>query len=283
MLRLTLLITLLCLCGGAYYVWSSIPDVAPLKDHFAKVTYHGPKEPFEVSLQKARPPGYVGLGQVSRVAVGAVVVSEDWAFYQHKGYDPNQIREAAREAWEAGAPVRGASTITQQVAKNVFLSQERTLARKLKELWLATRLEETVGKKKILETYLNVAEWGPGVFGIGAAARHYFKKAASELTAKEGAFLAMLLPSPKRYSQSFRKKRLTEYAQRTVDDILFKMQQAGYLSEDQRMLEATAPLPFEQMPDQHLLDAAAPASAPSTGNGSGWDGEQLPEPPAESH
>jgi monofunctional biosynthetic peptidoglycan transglycosylase len=200
---------------------------------------------FTITLQSARPVGWVDLDEVSRAATDAIIVSEDWAFYQHHGYDPNQIREAIKENVEEGRSLRGASTITQQVARNVFLSQERSTLRKVKELVLAVRLEEVLGKRRILEVYLNIAEMGEGLFGIGAASQFYFHKPASELTAKEGAFLAMLLPSPKRYSQSFRQKRLTEYAQDTVDTILDKMERAHYLTEEQKEREKSRPLSFE--------------------------------------
>jgi monofunctional biosynthetic peptidoglycan transglycosylase len=187
----------------------------------------------------------VSLGEISKEAVEAIVVSEDWAFYQHKGYDPNQIREAIKEKVEEGRALRGASTITQQVARNVFLTQERSTLRKVRELVLAVRMEEVLGKRRILEVYLNIAELGEGLYGVGAAAEFYFHKPASELTAKEGAFLAMLLPSPKRYSQSFRQKHLTEYAQDTVESILNKMEAAHYLTEEQKQEELARPLSFE--------------------------------------
>ncbi|MGZ3708637.1 MAG: transglycosylase domain-containing protein, partial [Bdellovibrionota bacterium] len=198
-----------------------------------------------VTIQRGRPATWVSVKQISRAAVGAILVSEDWAFYQHKGYDPNQIREALRKDWDEGRFARGASTITQQVVKNVFLERDKSLWRKLRELLLAVRLEESVGKQRILETYLNIAEWGEGIFGIERAAQHYFHKEPSELTAKEGAFLAMLLPSPKRYSQSYRKHQLTDYARSTIEAILEKMNRARYLSEDELHMAASAPLPFE--------------------------------------
>lgn len=230
---------------GLDFLRREFPDVSLLKSHYAVVKYRGPKTPFEVKLQKLRPSTWVGLGDVSKSAVGAILVSEDWAFYQHKGYDSNQIKEAIKEDLEEGHFARGASTITQQVVKNVFLEKDKKLWRKLKELYLAVRLEEYVGKKKILETYLNIAEWGEGIFGIGEAARFYFNKEPSALTPKEGAFLAMLLPSPERYSQSFRAKRLTDYAEETVNSILGKMAQAHYIEEEEATLQMSVPLPFE--------------------------------------
>ncbi len=184
-------------------------------------------------LTKKRPKNWVSLKEVDYTAAHAIVVSEDWAFYGHSGYDLGQIKEAAVEAME-GERTRGASTISQQVVKNLFLTPEKTLGRKMKELLYSTYMERNVSKEKILETYLNIAEFGPGIYGIKAAARHYFKKAPKELTAKEGAFLAMLLPSPKRYGESFRKGEMTEYAQKTVDNILDKMVVAKYIKPEQR-------------------------------------------------
>lgn len=232
---------------GCYqFVHHEFPDVSVLRNYYPIVHYEGAAQPPTITLSKLRPSSWVGIGDVSKVAVGAILVSEDWAFYQHKGYDPNQIKAALKEDWEEGRFARGASTITQQVVRNVFLDKDKNLWRKLKELVLSVEIEEVVGKRKILETYLNVAEWGEDIFGIRAAARHYFGKEPSELTAREGAFLAMLLPSPKRYSQSYRAKRLTDYARETMNSILAKMTQARYITEEQRAVEASAPLPFER-------------------------------------
>ncbi len=187
------------------------------------------KADFKVTDKK--PKGWVTLKEVSPFAANAIVVSEDWAFYNHNGYDPNQIKEAVNEALE-GERTRGASTISQQVIKNVFLTPEKTLTRKLKEIMYSTYMEKNVSKEKILETYLNIAEFAPGVYGIKAAAKHYFNKAPKKLSPKEGAFLAMLLPSPKRYSQSFREKKMTDFAKNSVDNILEKMVVAKYLPKE---------------------------------------------------
>lgn len=228
------------------------PNVSILKKKYPQVVYQGRERPFLVQMLPRRPAGWVSISEVSKVAVGAVVVSEDWAFFQHSGYDANQIREAIKEDWEAGGFVRGASTITQQVVRNVFLTQDKNLWRKVKELLLALQLEESVGKHRILETYLNIAEWGEGIFGIRAASQAYFGKDPSQLTAKEGAFLAMLLPSPKRYGQSFRRKQLTDYARDTVDSILHKMTQANYITEAERDTELLTPLLFESVSSEAM-------------------------------
>jgi monofunctional glycosyltransferase len=272
--KLVFVLSILSVIASVAFVWagyafftSEFPDVTVLKTQYPLVRYIGKKEPPVVVLQKSRPASWVSLSEVSRVAVGAIIVSEDWAFYQHQGYDANQIKEAIKEDIEEGKFARGASTITQQVVKNVFLERDKNLWRKVKELYLAVRLEQTVGKRKILETYLNVAEWGEGIFGINAASRHYFSKHPSQLTAKEGAFLAMLLPSPKRYSQSFRRKELTSYAKSTIRSILGKMAQARYLTEEEKEVEASAPLPFEAPPESPELKELPPAE----------DERELPE------
>jgi monofunctional biosynthetic peptidoglycan transglycosylase len=241
-----ILLCILLFVGG--WIYFTLPDVQQLKTLYPVVHYLGPDEPPLITLQKQRPRGWVSLGEVSRVAVGAIIVSEDWAYYQHNGYDPNQMKEAFREDWEEKKFARGASTITQQVARNVFLTKDKNLWRKAKELYLAVKIDELVGKKKTLETYLNVAEWGPGIFGIRMASHYYFQKEPSDLNAKEGAFLAMLLPSPIRYGQSFRKKRMTEYAQDTIESVLSKMTQAHYLTEEERIQEVNQPLSFEIVP-----------------------------------
>jgi monofunctional glycosyltransferase len=245
----------------------NLPDPVILKTQYPVIHYL-PKAPkgtqdFTVALQRARPPGWVDLPSVSKAAIGAIVVSEDWAFYQHKGYDPNQIREALKEKVEDGGVLRGASTITQQVARNVFLTQDRNAVRKVRELVLAIRMEQVLGKRRILETYLNIAELGEGIYGIGAASQYYFNKPPSQLKAKEGAFLAMLLPSPKRYAVSFRLKHLTEYAQDTVASILDKMVQAHYLTAEQKWVELARPLSFEPQAGGDAVPAPGASPGPS--------------------
>jgi monofunctional biosynthetic peptidoglycan transglycosylase len=240
-----LLVLVLVVIFLGYYVWSTLPDVKALKASYPVVTYLGPSVPPRVTLQRGRPKGWVGLADVSKQGVGAILISEDWAFFQHHGYDMNQIKQAAQEDWEEKGFVRGASTIDQQVVRNVFLTKDKNLWRKAKELYLAVKLDEGVGKRKVLETYLNIAEWGPGIFGIRDASAYYFHKQPSQLTAKEGAFLAMLLPSPIRYGQSFRKGRLTDYAGETIQSILEKMTQAHYLTDEEKSAEWMRPLSFE--------------------------------------
>lgn len=216
---------------GFFSIQKKFPDVRLLKTQYPAVQYRGPKLRPRVKVVKHKPAHWVGLSQISKEAIGAILVSEDWAFYNHKGFDLNQIQESMEKNIRLGRYARGGSTITQQVAKNIYLNSEKSLVRKIRELILAMDLENHLGKKKILELYLNIAEFGEGLYGIAPASQYYFKKSPSQLTPREGAFLAMLLPSPKKYSGSFRKKELSIFAKRTMNSILEKMVRANYLAE----------------------------------------------------
>ena len=225
------------------------PKFGELKKLYPHVLYHGPKQPSEVVLKSNPPAHWTPISSIPKMVQGAILVSEDWAFYQHPGYDEKQIHEAIKESLEAGKLTRGASTITQQVVRNIYLSKEKSLIRKARELWLATKIEKVLGKQRILELYLNIAEMDEGIFGVGAASVHYFGKPPSQLRAKEAAFLAMLLPSPKRYSISFKKGELTPYARRIIRSVLNKMVMAHYLSPEERDQEWAIPLSFEKKSD----------------------------------
>jgi monofunctional biosynthetic peptidoglycan transglycosylase len=203
--------------GISYSVFMVNSWVKKLQTHYPIVRYQGMRQPVLIEFQKHPPKSWTRLNQISSAAIQAVIVSEDWAFYQHQGFDLNQISEAIKKDLEKAKFARGASTITQQMVKNVFLSNEKSLWRKIKESVLTLQVERVLNKKKILEVYFNIAEWDGGIYGIGAASWHYFQKPPSQLSAKEGAFLAMLLPSPKRYSQSFRNRKLTQYATETIE------------------------------------------------------------------
>ena len=139
---------------------------------------------------------WVSLSRIPKHVRIAVLVAEDGAFYSHDGVDWHEVWESLETDLEERRIVRGGSTITQQLAKNLYLSTSKDPVRKLKELLLAWLLEYHMSKKRILELYLNIIEWGPGVFGIEAAAQRYFHKPASLLTLEEGARLAAVIPRP---------------------------------------------------------------------------------------
>ena len=153
----------------------------------------------------------------------AVVVAEDAKFLDHEGFDWEAIQEAMAKNQRKGRVVAGASTISQQLAKNLFLSGERSWLRKGQEAIITWMIERTMGKRRILELYLNVAEWGEGVFGAEAAARYHFGVPASALNAEQGAWLAAILPSPRKYARG----RTTPYIEGRAATILARMEKEG--------------------------------------------------------
>lgn len=159
---------------------------------------------------------WVPLARMSPHLPRAVLAAEDASFYRHNGFDWDGLKEALTRNWERGQLRRGGSTITQQLAKNLYLSPDKNLFRKGHEAMLAWELERALPKKRILELYLNVAEWGHGVFGAEAAARHHFGKSAEDLSPDEAALLAAMLPAPRRYDPI----RLTPYLTKRRQQIL---------------------------------------------------------------
>jgi monofunctional biosynthetic peptidoglycan transglycosylase len=149
----------------------------------------------------------------------AVVASEDAKFLDHEGFDWEAISKAIEKNEKKGRVVAGASTISQQLAKNLFLSGERSYLRKGEEAAITWMLEATLSKRRILELYMNYAEWGEGVFGAEAAARHHFGVGASALNASQAAFLAAILPSPRRYARG----SVTPYVAGRIETILARM------------------------------------------------------------
>ena len=219
-------------------------DIGKLESHFVKVEVLK-KGRVEYEIVKKKPKDWVMLKNISTNAKKAIMLSEDWFFYGHDGVDISQLKEAALDGITSGK-VRGASTISQQVTKNLFLNHDRTIKRKFRELLITLYLEKKVSKDKILEIYLNIIQYGKGLYGIKNASKFYFKKRPSKLNAAEGAFLAMLLPSPVRYSQSFREKKLTDFANKTVDKIIDKMVLAKVLTKKQGIKEKKRKLGFER-------------------------------------
>ncbi len=140
------------------------------------------------------------LDQISPHLLHAVVLAEDDAFYRHHGFDFEQLKRAARTNWERKRFAFGASTITQQLARTLYLSSHKNLLRKAKEALITRKLEKTLSKKRIIELYLNHVEWGPQVYGAEAASQFFFNKSALDLTPDEAIALAVILPSPRRWN-----------------------------------------------------------------------------------
>jgi monofunctional glycosyltransferase len=218
---------------AAWVVFSilTLPSVAPLAKPGVSMTitvkdWHRKDHLFVVG---PRNPRWTPYGAIPVVLKKAVVASEDANFYKHEGVDYEAIREAIKADWRKGKFVHGGSTITQQLAKNLFLTREKTLIRKVKELVLARRLDDALSKSRILELYLNVVELGPMVYGIGHAAHYYFGKLPSALTVRECAFLASMLPGPKVYNPYRKMDRVMKRS----DRILRRMVSARMISREE--------------------------------------------------
>lgn len=188
---------------------------------------------------------WVPISRISRHLQRAVIVSEDSKFYQHNGFDWEGIQDALEANLEKGEIVRGGSTISQQLAKNLFLSTKRTPWRKGEEVIATVMLEQSLEKKRILELYLNVIEWGDGIFGAEAAARHYFGKPAAKLTPREAAWLAAIVPNPRYYD----KKRSTRHIKRKTNIILARMGRKPVVAKAPARSEAVERTPPTAAPD----------------------------------
>lgn len=145
---------------------------------------------------------WVPYSRISPYMAKAAIIAEDDKFWQHEGFDLEAMQKAIEKDLKVGKFKAGGSTISQQLAKNLFLKPTKSPVRKIREAVITWKLERTLSKRRILELYLNVAEWGEGIFGVEAASRHHFGKSASELTAMEAARLAAVLPNPRRLSAS---------------------------------------------------------------------------------
>ena len=155
---------------------------------------------------------WVDYGRISVHLKRAIVAAEDAKFVDHEGFDWEGIQRALERNQSRGRVVAGGSTITQQLAKNLFLTAERSLLRKGQEAIITGMLEVVLDKRRILEVYLNVVEWGDGVFGAEAAARHYFGVAAADVSAEQAARLAAMLPRPRFYDRNRESPYLAHYA-----------------------------------------------------------------------
>lgn len=165
---------------------------------------------------------WVDYEQISPHLKRAIIASEDSQFLKHEGFDFKAIQDALDKNWKEGRWVAGGSTISQQLAKNLFLSDQKVLWRKLQEAVITYMLEKVMTKRRILEIYLNMIEWGENVFGAEAAAQHYFGVRASALSAKQAAFLASIVPNPRFYDRN----RTTKKLLRKTDIILKRMPSA---------------------------------------------------------
>lgn len=236
MLKRILLIALLLL--AVWLVWEVVtfPDVAALAKERPKTTAF-----MEQRKERLRAEGkddtlewrWVPYGSISPYLRRAVLVAEDNSFYEHEGVDVKGMREAFEKDWKRRKLTHGGSTITQQLAKNLYLSPSRNPLRKAREYFIARSLEKHLSKKRILEIYLNCVEMGERVYGAEAAARHYFHKSASALGTSEAALLAGCLPNPRVMNPGKPNKRLRA-RQRMI---LSRMKRWGYIFEREVLTE----------------------------------------------
>jgi len=174
----------------------------------------------------------VRLAEVPLVLINAVLAAEDHRFFEHGGVDARGLLRAAWTNLRAGRVMQGGSTITQQLVKNLFLSSDKSYGRKLEEAALALLVDAGVPKARILEIYLNVIEWGPNLYGLVPAARHYFGKTPAELTPREMAFLICVIPSPVRYHQAYVAGRVGPGMDQLMANLLAKLRSVDALTDD---------------------------------------------------
>jgi len=251
---------LLLAVGTAVYQVATWPDVASLATRSPETTAfierfrstrHARGENERVEWQ------WVSGDRISPHLMRAVVAGEDLEFFTHHGFSTTEMRAALRAALKEGEPLRGASTITQQLAKNLWLTPSRNPWRKVKEALLTRQLEQFLSKRRILEIYVNVVEFGPGIYGAEAAARYYFGKPASSLTQHEAAMLAAGLPRP----SSWHPGRDTPGYRHYVAEIERRLARATFLW---RYVDGTAPAnvppaeslaaPVTGIPESLLID-----------------------------
>jgi monofunctional biosynthetic peptidoglycan transglycosylase len=230
----------------------TLPDVQQLRKCFTTSM-------FQVHLCPESE-NYVKLSDISPYVIHAVIASEDGAFYSHQGFDWHEMEESLNQNLRTGQIRRGGSTLTQQLAKNAFLGQEKSFWRKLKEAYLAHAIERHFTKDFILEKYLNVVEFGKNLYGVKAAANKYFHKGPGELNPLESAYLAFLLPNPKVYSKSIQSGQLTPFTRKMLVIILRRMASYGKISAEAYKLS------MQQMPNFPWsgLDLAAFQGTPSS-------------------
>ncbi len=217
---------------GSYFFMTSLPDFKQWD--FARVKNQTAVRIAARYEDKKIRHNWVAIKDISRDLLYSIVMSEDGSFFEHSGIDYEAMMSSLAENLKRREAAYGGSTISQQVTKNVFLTNEKSVTRKLKELLITKRMEAAFSKNEILELYLNLAEFGPDIYGVEAAAKRYFKKPPSEINALEGAFLAVLLPSPKRYHYAVvQNKNLTQPKRKKIRRILSDMLANEYISEKQ--------------------------------------------------
>jgi len=204
---------------------------------------------------------WIPLSRIPLHVINAVIVAEDGTFYSHGGFDWYEVQQSIEKNVEEKRPARGASTITQQLAKNLYLSTSKDPVRKAKEMLITLLLEHYLEKSRILELYLNLIEWGRGVFGIEAAAQTFFGKPASGLTVDEGARLAAVIPSPLRH----RPDGDSRYTLRRKQIVLDRMLGRNFLSQSSAKEDSSSRPDQEPLQTMDATDSTATDEGDSNG------------------
>jgi len=222
------------------YVALTMPDVQSLKTKNPTMTAIIEQRAKEKNGTAKPIRTWVSYKNISPHLRNAVLIAEDSAFFQHSGYDLEQIKESAKRNWREKRLARGASTITQQLAKNLYLSTSKNPLRKIEEFVIAQEIEKDLSKQRIFEIYLNVIEWGDAIYGIEPASQRYFGKSASTLLPEEAAILAAMIPNPRRYTPSRNRK----YLERRKGEILSRLTRYSYLPRDEYEAAMARPVVF---------------------------------------
>ncbi len=219
MFKRVTLILLGCIAAFLLYFWLTYPNVAKLRDTNPESTAMIDNRMAEAESEGRAPKRvqtWVPLDRISPNVFRAVIAGEDTRFFEHDGFDYDALREAAEENWEQKKIVRGASTITQQLAKNLYLSESKDPLRKIREAMITKSLESNLTKWRILEIYLNVIEWGDGIYGVEAAAQTYFGTSAARLSASQAAYLSAMIPNPRTVYNPSKNPRNVARRQRVI-------------------------------------------------------------------
>lgn len=199
-------------------------------------------------------PSWVSLEHVPKHLIDALLTSEDAQFFTHRGFSLSAMKRSLRINLERGGFYQGASTLSQQLAKNLFLATEKTISRKIQEAFITWQMERFLAKEKILELYLNVVEWGPDLYGLKEASIHYFGKTPEELTPLESAYLVAILPNPSLYHKYFEDKKVPPAFERRVKALLMEMKRRGLLSQDEADFYLQQHIIFAEQTDADVED-----------------------------
>jgi monofunctional glycosyltransferase len=214
--------------GTGLFIYLDLPDVTQLKTQNPTTTalmlqrYREARNPKDFVIRQQ----WISFEQIPKLLKDTIRVTEDASFYQHKGLDFTELKLAIKKNWDEGRYVRGASTITQQLAKNLYLSTAKNIFRKIKEYFIAKRIETHLSKNRIFHLYLNLIEFGPGIFGVQAAAHYFFAKDVRQLNLEEIVRLAAVISKPLKENPT----RNSRWLKWKAGWILGVLQRSGYIS-----------------------------------------------------